>query len=409
MPLLQVDVDVAAKAVASAPTDLVWLFGDCDVDVHVQGVLFHSGFDKVRRFIGMGETRAEVKAALSEHLGMNAADSLAMRVQVASILSAWDAAREHVHKESAAKMDAKTSGVARPVTQTEHQSMRSAYEAQWGKLRNDECPSKAYVGYKSDEVEENEPKAESLKEVHAKDDPEQDFLSTTIALNGEIKVRKGSQTAKEPVDPEELRAKWKLIATCWMFLKLKHSNRPWLSDITPKKFQDSIDYILGRKVYGLRGSGGGNVEVAPTWIMMLNYELEFRKKVYDLVVSDGKTMGVALDETCHDQNLVTMHLVTPMTLATRSNARSKDDFPRQSHDGGKKFPRHDKGRGKGRNEVKGDGKGKGKNKLKSKFQGRDICYKYNNNDPDNVCDGSCQRLHICQVCLKKGCKASDHK
>ena len=129
MPLLQVDVDVAAKAVASAPTDLAWLFGDCDVDVHVQGVLIHSGFDKVRRFIGMGETRAEVKAALSEHLGMNTADSLAMRVQVASILSAWDAAREHVHKESAAKMDAKTSGVAHPVTQTEHQSMRSAYEA----------------------------------------------------------------------------------------------------------------------------------------------------------------------------------------------------------------------------------------------------------------------------------------
>jgi hypothetical protein len=98
-----------------------------------------------------------------------------------------------------------------------------------------------------------------------------------------------------------------------------------------------------------------------------------------------------------------------MTLATRSNARSKDDFPRQSQDGGKKFPRYEKGKGKGPNVFKGDGKGKGKNKLKSKFQGRDICYKYNNNDPDNVCDGSCQRLHICQVCLKKGCKASDHK
>ena len=69
--------------------------------------------------------------------------------------------------------------------------MRSVYEAQWGKLRNNEYPSYAFVGYKrsttrrrthlSDEVEENEPKAGSLKEVHAKDDPEQDFLSTTIA------------------------------------------------------------------------------------------------------------------------------------------------------------------------------------------------------------------------------------
>jgi hypothetical protein len=49
-----VDPDVSAKAVTAAPTDLAWLFGDHGVDVHVQGVLFHTGFDKIRRFIGMG-------------------------------------------------------------------------------------------------------------------------------------------------------------------------------------------------------------------------------------------------------------------------------------------------------------------------------------------------------------------
>jgi hypothetical protein len=56
------------------------------------------------------------------------------------------------------------------------------------------------------------------------------------------------------------------------------------------------------------------MEVAPAWIMTLSYELEVRTKVYDLVVSDGSARADL--KTCHDQNLVTIHLVTPITLAT---------------------------------------------------------------------------------------------
>ena len=73
-------------------------------------------------------------------------------------------------------------------------------------------PFRSYLGYKSDEVEENETKAESLKEVYAKDEPEQDFLSTAISVDGQIKVRKGSMASKEPEDPVQLRARWKLIS-----------------------------------------------------------------------------------------------------------------------------------------------------------------------------------------------------
>ena len=56
------------------------------------------------------------------------------------------------------------------------------------------------------------------------------------------------------------------------------------------------------------------MEVAPAWIMTLSYELEVRTKVYDLVVSDGNARADL--KTCHDHNLVTIHLVTPVTLAT---------------------------------------------------------------------------------------------
>ena len=422
MPVIVVsDVD-AQKAVDEAPTDLAWILSDCEVNVHLQGVIIHSGFDRIKRFIGLGETRAEVKGALLSHLGLDPAESLAMRVQVASILSAWETAKDHITKESSAKMEAKAAGCVRPVGQTEHQAMRKSYEAQWGKLRNDECPSRSYLGYKNDEVEENEPKAESLKEVHAKDEPEQDFLSTAISVDGQIKVRKGSMTSKEPDDPEQLRAKWKLISACWLFLKLKHTNRAWLSDLSPKVFQDAIDYILGRKVYGLRCSSSDARQLgnSPSWIMLLNFELEFRKKVYDLVTADGLNLGAAIVRTCDDQNLVTMHLVTPMTLATRSTVKLTPkwgdgppaDVPAWSPK--KKARGNGNGGGSpgGKGGKGGGGKGGGKidgKKLKSKHNGRDICYKYNNDEAGNPCDGSCGRLHICQVCLKDNCKAASHR
>ena len=202
-------------------------------------------------------------------------------------------------------MEAKAAGCVRPVGQTEHQAMRKAYETQWGKLRNDECPSRSYLGYKNDEVEENEPKAESLKEVHAKDEPEQDFLSTAISVDGQIKVRKGSMTSKEPEDPEHSRTKWKLISACWILLKLERTSRAWLADTNPKIFQDAIGYILGREVYGLGSSGSDARQLgnSPSWIMLFNFELEFRKKVYDLVTADGLDLGASIVRTCDDQNL----------------------------------------------------------------------------------------------------------
>ena len=76
-------------------------------------------------------------------------------------------------------------------------------KTQWGKLRNDACPSRCYLVYKNDELEENEPKAEGVKEVHSKDVPEQDFSPTAISVEGQIEVREGSMSSKETEDPEQ--------------------------------------------------------------------------------------------------------------------------------------------------------------------------------------------------------------
>ncbi len=224
MPLLHVDPDVPAKSVATAPTGLAWLLGDCDVMVPIRTV--DHGLNPLSAAVDHGCN------PLSDH-GFNPLS--------ANPLSAVDHGRNPLCSPD--QVDPFTTtlasgkiGAGHKVASPHNQTGSSASKAS-GNGKLDQADP---LTSDDDVVEESEPKAESSKEVLVKDNPEHDFLSTTIALNGETIMCKGSPTAKEPWYPEELRAKLKLIATCWMFLKLKHSNRPWLDDITPKKFRDAI-------------------------------------------------------------------------------------------------------------------------------------------------------------------------
>jgi hypothetical protein len=149
-------------------------------------------------------------------------------------------------------------------------------------------------------VELNETKAESLKEVHAKDGPEQDFLSTTISADGQIKVCKGSMASKEPEDPVQLQAKWRLISACWQAHQSRVALRHQLEDF---RMPLAISWTERHTASGAQMQGIlGN---SPSWIMLLNFELDFRKKAYDLVIADGLNRGAAILRTCDDQNLVT--------------------------------------------------------------------------------------------------------
>eukprot|EP00973_Karenia_brevis_P019266 2641023-Karenia_brevis.AAC.1 len=62
----------------------------------------------------------------------------------------------------------------------EHSYMKSAYEKLYGRSQGEETPSRAYLGLKTTDVEEDEPKAERLTEVTASTDQQEDFLTTSV-------------------------------------------------------------------------------------------------------------------------------------------------------------------------------------------------------------------------------------
>eukprot|EP00973_Karenia_brevis_P036282 5004906-Karenia_brevis.AAC.1 len=121
---------------------------DNEVSEDIQAVLFAGGFDRLSTFTGLGETRAEVRDTLRDDFSIDASESLSFRVQVARLLATWDAARLQVTKEESAKADARASQVDRPAPTMEHTFMRTSFEKIYGKLLQDETPSRQYIGLK---------------------------------------------------------------------------------------------------------------------------------------------------------------------------------------------------------------------------------------------------------------------
>ena len=151
MPIAAISADDQAAAVAAADSDLKWLLSDNGVKIEVQAALFRAGFSKLKVFVGIGETRIESRDALRTDLGLDPADGVDSRSQVAMVLAAWDAARATLTHELKAKAEYKAAEIARPVPLQELSILRAAFEARWYVLDSRLVPSKSYLGTKQEE------------------------------------------------------------------------------------------------------------------------------------------------------------------------------------------------------------------------------------------------------------------
>eukprot|EP00973_Karenia_brevis_P003208 442584-Karenia_brevis.AAC.1 len=61
MPLQTLEPEAQTEASEKARADLRFVMKDNEVSEEVQAVLYASGFDTLKSFVGLGETRSEVK------------------------------------------------------------------------------------------------------------------------------------------------------------------------------------------------------------------------------------------------------------------------------------------------------------------------------------------------------------
>ena len=392
------------KALEGASSDLKYILADVGVGDDLQTQFYIAGFNNLKVFSQLAEDAKDMREVLKKDFALDAAADLESRVKVATVIAAFEAVCEQVSKENEIKAEAKSNRLPRAVNTLDHQAMRAAYEKIYAKLTGPEIPSRHYLGLKLEQVDENEPRVESLRDVTSKDDGEDDYLAANVNDKGMVQFRRGVKPSQMPKNPEELRAKHKLIGNAWTMCRFKHTNREWLKGMAPHVMRDFSDWILGKHVAGLRGHGPSNASIGPSWDRVCTFEYEARKKAYDRVRDGEASLVDAIKDVEKDAMLKEMHLVTPLTLGDHERRGAGDQgFGKRpgnwEDDRGSWKRPGPKGGGKGKGKgAKGGGKGSGKLHANTP-DGKQICFKYNNKDEG--CSGGCQRIHVCRKCFKK--------
>ena len=115
MPITNLSADQQRLALEGADSDIKWLLSDNSVKIEVQAAIFHSGFNKLKVFSGIGESRTEARDALKNDIGLDSNDGVETRVQVAMVLAAWEGSRTMITQELKTKADFKAADLARPL------------------------------------------------------------------------------------------------------------------------------------------------------------------------------------------------------------------------------------------------------------------------------------------------------
>ena len=392
--------------------DMQFILGESGVGLENQ-VAIARHYGTLRKFSALGDDRAAIRTSCLQDFAMPN-DTPAGRAQVASVVAAWETAKEYMAKEIELKAEAKVLGQPRVLQIHERQAMLRAVEAVHGQLNDSECPSSDYLSLKAEETECNEPTAAPLDEILSKQASSNSQIQSAVVNTGHIRVTRTKTKAKMPVSTEEYRKVMKVETYAWLAMSSRYKAKHWLHGLTATPFQKFTEYILGDRVYGLQipttSSETAQQRVKPDWAIVLAYEHKLRKEAMKKVLS-GHTLSDALEAVIKDPDLKEAYFTTPMALRASMPEAQPNKFLRYNNKGGsgsfsgKQFAPFTKGKGKG---SKGKSKGKPADpRLKGLSLAwrtpdqRELCFAWNAGD----CDGSCGRVHQCRV---KGCYAS-HK
>ena len=143
--------------------DLQFILGESGVELEFQ-VAIARHYGTLRKFSALGDDRAAIRTACLQDFAIPG-DTPQARAQTASVVAAWETAKEYIAKEIELKAEAKVLGQPRVLQIHERQAMIRAVELVHGALNDSECPSADYLSIKAEETECNEPIAAPLDEI----------------------------------------------------------------------------------------------------------------------------------------------------------------------------------------------------------------------------------------------------
>ena len=242
-----------------------------------------------RRFQAIADTRAEARVAGKADFFLD--DTTAEgRAQIASVVAAWELAKEFSARETELKAEAKVLGHRKILQVQERQAMIQAVVAVHGKLNEGETPSSEYLATKSEECENNEPSASSLDRISSKRDNQVESLQTSLDPTGRVRITKTAQKLEMPHNSESYRRIMKVEGYAWLCMAARFKAKPWLQNLTLDHFTKFVDFVLGDKVANLRLPTMTGVDThynRPPWHIVLSFELKLKPLSWWLMRGSG--------------------------------------------------------------------------------------------------------------------------
>ena len=402
-------------ALEKGSSDLKFLFAREQVSEELQAKLYSVGITTVAKFATVASDEADLKALLAAEFELDSATSLAARVKVASVVVAYKSAQGRTQKSAAVEGEMDSKLLTKPLQMSEFTSMKAAWELKWWPLDDSQTPSRVYIEARCAEVETGDLRAEMLTAVISREEDAVEGFQSYWDSSGNLQLRRSGNSVAEPVNPEQLRMRLKLLGVAQMMIGLRHSNRPNLQGTTPQDIENYLTFLLGEHVWGLTGkSADGGTVATPSWAQLIIYEYAIRRKAHADMLASGISFRDALKSAYSCPITKERYFTMPVALS------SVNKRPLAFNDGGawEKRSRNAKGggkgggkKGKGGKGEKGSDKGKaGGGKGASKGNKPGLCYAYNNSW-ERCRAKNCRFAHECSKCGGKhpmyNCRNSD--
>jgi hypothetical protein len=408
--------DEETAAMEAGSSELKFLFGKENIDRAYQAKFFHVGILSVAKFGSLVRDQDELRRILKEDIGLDADAGLASRVQVASFICAYRNALTRTEEVAKYEGEQEARQMPKSLPQSEFLAMKNAYEAKWWKMEDVDIPARTFMEKRAEELESGELKAESLTSVLCREQDEDDFLQPVWDISGQLKVKKSSATTTDPENPEQFRRRIGISFNAIILLGLRHTNRPEIQGVTPQLAPRYCEYMLGEHVWGLVAKDPSGYTIsAPTWNLILAYDMAIRKKAYRLMSDGAGDFSTCMKSAWMDSTTKERYFTTPMAIAASTGTNVEISYnqnkrlqgsPAGSSQQGKWAKsgktKGKKGGGKGGGAGKGKGKGKGPSQCASHTpDGKAICYSYNNSQVRCTKQDKCNFLHVCGRCFQK--------
>ena len=407
--------DDQAQAMSQLDVELGFLFDGVRIPADIQAKIVSLGYSDMQVFAKIEDSAERVREVIRTDIGLLAATSPAHRAMTARVIAAWEAANKRTSRRQAEEAEQRVGDLPRTLPKAQHLELQRAFEKVHFELQERETPAPAYVEWRLEQIEDGELQAEAMTVIVSKaESSDSTWANCQVQPDGTLKLKKGKVESTPPRKPEELRAKLRVQAVLWEYLRLKFPGKVWLHDTSFALWERYTSWLLGDDVYeNVVKDSHGAVQHRPTWHTLLEYEFQVRRRMCHSINTGGLSIATALTDAMAHRPTFQKYFLSPTAFAAgaagaASSASSKrqrtEDRPHEGFQASPWQPPPAAGRGRSSGKGASGGRSRGKGRAKgggwragqqnTSPDGRLKCFRYQR----GTCTGSCGKVHACLAC-----------